>query len=52
VGAAAPLAVGGLYAVTGGWTAPLLLLLAAAATLCVAGTVAGRPVALGDRSPP
>jgi CP family cyanate transporter-like MFS transporter len=46
-GAAAPLAVGGLYAATGGWTAPLLLLLAVAAALCVAGSVAGRRVDLG-----
>jgi CP family cyanate transporter-like MFS transporter len=52
VGAVAPLAVGGLYAATGGWTAPLLLLLAAAAALCAAGSVAGRPVTLGDRPPP
>lgn len=47
VGAAAPLAVGGLYAATGGWTAPLLLLVGVAAALCVAGSVAGRPVTLG-----
>ena len=51
VGAAAPLAMGGLYAATGGWTAPLLLLLGVAAALCVAGSVAGRPVALGGESP-
>ncbi|MGY1802574.1 MFS transporter [Blastococcus sp. SYSU D00922] len=47
VGAAAPLAVGGLYAVTGGWGAPLLLLLGAAAALGVVGSVAGRPAVLG-----
>jgi len=48
VGAAAPLVVGGLYAASGGWTAPLLLLLGVAAAFCVAGSVAGRPVVLGD----
>lgn len=46
VGAAAPLAVGGLYAVTGGWAAPLLMLVAIAAVLCLAGAVAGRAVVL------
>ncbi|MGY2003418.1 MFS transporter [Blastococcus sp. SYSU DS1024] len=51
VGAAAPSAVGGLYAATGGWTAPLLLLLGIAAAFCVAGSIAGRAVALGDRAP-
>jgi MFS transporter, CP family, cyanate transporter len=52
IGAAAPLAVGALYAVTGGWTAPLLLLLALAAAMGIAGAVAGRPVAVGDEPPP
>ena len=52
IGAAAPLAVGALYAVTGGWTAPLLLLLAVAAAMGIAGAVAGRPVAVGDEPPP
>ncbi len=47
VGAAAPLAVGGLYAVTGGWGAPLLLLVGVAVALGVAGSVAGRPAVLG-----
>jgi CP family cyanate transporter-like MFS transporter len=51
VGAAAPLVVGGLYAATGGWTAPLLLLLGVAAVLCAAGSIAGRPVALGKGQP-
>jgi CP family cyanate transporter-like MFS transporter len=47
VGAAAPLVVGGIYAATGGWTAPLVFLVGVAAALCVAGSVAGRSVTLG-----
>ncbi|MBM7808780.1 CP family cyanate transporter-like MFS transporter [Geodermatophilus bullaregiensis] len=44
VGAAGPVAVGALSGPTGGWTAPLLLLLALALGLAVAGVLAARPV--------
>ncbi|GAB3319700.1 MFS transporter [Geodermatophilus aquaeductus] len=44
VGALGPVAVGALSEATGGWTVPLLLLLALALGLAAAGTVAARPV--------
>jgi CP family cyanate transporter-like MFS transporter len=44
VGALGPVVVGALSQVTGGWTVPLLLLLALALGLAGAGTVAARPV--------
>jgi MFS transporter, CP family, cyanate transporter len=47
VGATGPLAVGALYAATGGWTAPLGLLLGVTAAYAVAAVVAGRPVTVG-----
>jgi MFS transporter, CP family, cyanate transporter len=47
LGAGAPLAVGGLYALTGGWAAPSALLLVLAGAMAVAGAAAGRPVSLG-----
>ncbi|CCG03853.1 MFS transporter [Blastococcus saxobsidens] len=47
VGAAAPLAVGALYSATGGWAAPLALLVAVAAAHGAAGVVAGRSRAIG-----
>jgi CP family cyanate transporter-like MFS transporter len=45
-GAAGPLVVGALYAATGGWTVPLLLLVAAAVALAGAGVAAGSPAAI------
>lgn len=47
VGAFAPVAVGALYAASGGWALPLLALLGVCAALGAAGAVAGRPVAVG-----
>ncbi|MGK5114801.1 MFS transporter [Geodermatophilus sp. CPCC 205506] len=47
VGATGPLVVGAVYAATGGWTAPLVLLLVVTAGLTGALAVAGRPVAFG-----
>jgi MFS transporter, CP family, cyanate transporter len=52
VGAVGPLLVGVLYAGTGGWSAPLVLLVGVAAVLGTAGVVAGRPVTLGSRHGP
>jgi MFS transporter, CP family, cyanate transporter len=52
VGAVGPLLVGVLYAGTGGWSAPLVLLVGVAAVLGTAGVVAGRPVTLGSRHRP
>jgi MFS transporter, CP family, cyanate transporter len=52
VGAVGPLLVGVLYAATGGWSAPLVLLVGVAAVLGTAGVVAGRPVTLGKRHRP
>ena len=46
--AVAPLAVGLLHEWTGGWTAPLLLLLASAVPAAIAGTVVARPAYLED----
>lgn len=43
IAAFGPVAFGGLHALTGGWIAPLALLLAVAAGLCVVGLYAGRP---------
>ncbi|PRY49794.1 CP family cyanate transporter-like MFS transporter [Geodermatophilus tzadiensis] len=47
VGAAGPVAVGALSGLTGGWTAPLLLLAAVTLGLALAGAVAARPVRIG-----
>ncbi|MEY8042652.1 CynX/NimT family MFS transporter [Saccharopolyspora cebuensis] len=47
--AAGPLLIGLLRDLTGGWTAPLVLLLGICAAMAVAGLLAGRPVQL-DRS--
>ena len=47
VGAVSPLVVGALYAATGGWAVPLVVLLAVCAALGAAGAVAGRPDAVG-----
>jgi MFS transporter, CP family, cyanate transporter len=47
VGAAGPLAVGALYAATGGWEAPLVLLLVVNGVHAVAAVVAGRPRTIG-----
>jgi CP family cyanate transporter-like MFS transporter len=52
VGAAGPLAVGALYAASGGWPAPLALLLALSAGYAVVAVIAGRPVLLAARLPP
>jgi CP family cyanate transporter-like MFS transporter len=44
VAAAGPTVVGAVHSATGGWTAPLLVVLAAVGLLCVAGTAsAGGP---------
>nr|WP_275585858.1 MFS transporter [Geodermatophilus sabuli] len=45
-GAAGPLVVGALYAATAGWTAPLLLLVAAGAAMAGVGALAGSPRAI------
>jgi CP family cyanate transporter-like MFS transporter len=42
VAAFGPVVFGGLHSLTGGWTAPLALLLAVIATLSVVGIFAGR----------
>ncbi len=47
VGAAGPVVVGALSGPTGGWTAPLLLLVAVAVGLAVAGVLAARPMRIG-----
>ncbi|RFU20401.1 MFS transporter [Geodermatophilus marinus] len=47
VGAAGPLVVGALRAATGGWAAPLLVLVGCGAGYAAAVVVAGRPVTLG-----
>ncbi|GAB3199982.1 CynX/NimT family MFS transporter [Geodermatophilus arenarius] len=47
VGALGPVVVGALSEATGGWTAPLLLLLAVGLGLAAAGVVAARPVRVG-----
>ncbi|MGY1650636.1 MFS transporter [Geodermatophilus sp. SYSU D01119] len=47
VGALGPVVVGALSEATGGWTAPLLLLLALGAGLAAAGVAAARPVRIG-----
>jgi CP family cyanate transporter-like MFS transporter len=47
VGAAGPLAVGALYAATGGWRAPLVLLLVVNGVHAAAAVVAGRPRTVG-----
>ncbi|MGY1784901.1 MFS transporter [Geodermatophilus sp. SYSU D00698] len=47
VGALGPVVVGALSGATGGWTAPLLLLLAVGLGLAAAGVVAARPVRVG-----
>ncbi len=47
VGALGPVTVGALSEATGGWTAPLLLMLAVGAGLAVAGVAAARPVRIG-----
>ncbi|MGY1663463.1 MFS transporter [Geodermatophilus sp. SYSU D00705] len=47
VGATGPLVVGAVYAATGGWAAPLALLLVVAAVLTVAAALAGRPRTVG-----
>ncbi len=44
MGALGPVAVGGLYEWSGGWTAPLVLLLGVAAGLGSLGLIAGRDV--------
>ncbi|MGY1664422.1 MFS transporter [Geodermatophilus sp. SYSU D00696] len=46
-GALGPVVVGALSEATGGWTAPLLLLLAVGAGLAAAGVAAARPVRIG-----
>ncbi|MGY1823513.1 MFS transporter [Geodermatophilus sp. SYSU D00079] len=47
VGATGPLLVGAVYAATGGWVAPLVVLLAVTAVLAGAAAVAGRPRVIG-----
>jgi CP family cyanate transporter-like MFS transporter len=50
MGAAGPFAVGALYAAGGGWTLPLLLMVAASVGMAVSGWLAGRPVLIGART--
>ena len=45
IGSAGPLVAGSLHGATGGWTAPLLVVLCAVLTLGIAGTIAARRVA-------
>ena len=52
VGALGPLAAGGLYAATGGWTTPLLLLVALSAGMAAAALAAGRPVTVRGKGLP
>lgn len=52
VGACGPLVVGSLYSATGGWSAPLGLLLGVTALLGLAGALAGRAVVVGGGYPP
>ncbi|MGY1637682.1 MFS transporter [Geodermatophilus sp. SYSU D00742] len=47
VGATGPLVVGAVYAATGGWGPPLILLLAVTGVLAVAAALAGRPRTVG-----
>lgn len=47
VGAVGPLAVGALYAGTGGWAVPLILLMGVAAAMGAAGVMAGRAGTVG-----
>ncbi|MGY1813993.1 MFS transporter [Blastococcus sp. SYSU D00820] len=51
VAAAGPPVAGLLSTATGGWTVPLVLLVALAALLGAAGLVGGRPVGLGGAAP-
>jgi MFS transporter, CP family, cyanate transporter len=53
IAASGPVVVGGLYAATGSWTAPLLLLIAVTGAMAAAGMVCGRQVLVDDepRSP-
>ncbi|MGN8050401.1 MFS transporter [Curtobacterium sp. 22159] len=44
IGSAGPLVAGSLHGATGGWTAPLLVVLVAVLTLGIAGTIAARRV--------
>lgn len=48
VGAVGPLVFGVLHEATGGWTAPMIFLLATVCTIAVTGTVATRPRFLED----
>jgi CP family cyanate transporter-like MFS transporter len=51
VAATGPTVVGAVHGATGSWTGPLLVVVAAVATLTVAGTVAaGAPTVSGSRS--
>ncbi|WP_026455464.1 MFS transporter, partial [Saccharomonospora iraqiensis] len=50
LGAAGPVAFGALFGATGGWTAPLLLLLAVSVAMAVSGWAAGRNRTVGAPS--
>ncbi|SFL42912.1 MFS transporter [Geodermatophilus ruber] len=52
LGATGPLLAGALYAATGGWTAPLLLLLVLTGVLAAGLAVAGRPGSIGPKGLP
>jgi CP family cyanate transporter-like MFS transporter len=52
VGAAGPVVVGVLYELTGSWVVPGFVVIGLAASIGVAGTVAGRPVTVGGRELP
>lgn len=47
IGAAGPLAVGALYELTGGWTAPMALVIVLAGAIALSGFHAGRDVTVG-----
>jgi MFS transporter, CP family, cyanate transporter len=51
IAACGPVAVGALHDATGGWTAPLIMLLAVAGAMAAAGTVCGRRVLIDEALP-
>lgn len=52
IAACGPLAVGLVHALTGGWTAPMLVLVVLSVVMCLAGTVAGRPGVISSATGP
>jgi CP family cyanate transporter-like MFS transporter len=52
IAASGPVVVGALYGATGGWSAPLILLIAVAGVMAAAGAVSGRQVLIDDEPVP